>query len=115
LEHAWKVAVGNRVAVRLNVPDVNLPREKNVFEGRITFVDVTVQPVTRQTRVFAVVSNRANILRAGLTADMSIQLNTNANSSFSADGDAGPRDTLKVPVERKPPKTSEKPPQKKKP
>jgi membrane fusion protein (multidrug efflux system) len=99
LEHTWKVAVGNRVLVRLSVPEASLPIEETVHEGRVTFVDVTVQPVTRQTRIFAEVANLDNILRAGLNADMAIQLNTGTESTFSPEGDTQPRATLKVPLE----------------
>ncbi len=99
LEQTWKVSVGNRVLVRLNIPEVDLPIEEVVHEGRVTFVDVTVQPVTRLTRVFAEVVNHDNILRAGLNADMVIQLNTVTNSTFSPEDDAEPRSTLKVPLD----------------
>ena len=46
LDYAWRLSLGNRVAVRLNIPDIELPVEEIVFEGRITFIDVSVQPVT---------------------------------------------------------------------
>lgn len=61
---------GAKVKVRLSVPELDLPEEKIEFEGRITFVDLTSDPVTRETRVFAEVENRDNILRAGLMAEM---------------------------------------------
>lgn len=74
LEHAWSVAVGQRVMVRLNVPEIDLPEEQRVFEGKITFVDVSVEPVSRFTKVMADVVNQDGVLRAGLTADMTIRL-----------------------------------------
>lgn len=73
LVHAWKVAPGQRVLVRLNLPEIQIPGEKNEFEGRITFVDVSVNPVALETKVFAEVVNHDNILRAGLTADMVVK------------------------------------------
>lgn len=72
LADVWKVRPGARVEVQLAVPEVELEIEQATFEGRIVFVDVNVQPVTRQVRVWAEVSNREDILRAGLAARMTI-------------------------------------------
>ena len=67
---------GAKVYVRLNVADHDLPEEKEVFEGRITFVDVVSEPIDRTTRIYAEVQNRDNILRAGLEASMEIEVET---------------------------------------
>lgn len=64
---------GARVIVRLSVEDLELPEEKELFEGKITFVDLVSDPIEKTTRVFAEVQNRDNILRAGLDAIMEIQ------------------------------------------
>ena len=64
---------GAKVYVRLNVADHDLPEEKEVFEGQITFVDVVSEPIDRKTRIFAEIRNRDNILRAGLEATMEIE------------------------------------------
>jgi RND family efflux transporter MFP subunit len=68
----WNVKRGNRVMVKLDVEDMELEVEKEVFYGKIVFVDVSAQPVTGQVRVWAEVENRDNILRAGLNARMAI-------------------------------------------
>ena len=57
----------------MNVADHDLPEEKEVFEGQITFVDVVSEPIDRKTRIFAEIRNRDNILRAGLEATMEIE------------------------------------------
>lgn len=68
------IKLKHKVRVKLNDPDFDLPEESEEFEGRVTFVDVTVDPVTRETRVWAEVENRDNILRAGLMAEMVIEI-----------------------------------------
>ncbi|MBM82995.1 MAG: hypothetical protein CMJ78_20730 [Planctomycetaceae bacterium] len=72
IEHVWSVKPGTPVEVRLDIPDRDLPQEKRTFKGHISFVDVKVQPVTRQCRVWAEVVNEDNILRMGLNARMQI-------------------------------------------
>ena len=72
IKDAWSVKPGAPVKVRLDIPDQDLPQEKEIFEGRIIFVDVVVQPVLQQVRVWAEVGNRNNTLRAGLMAKMAI-------------------------------------------
>jgi RND family efflux transporter MFP subunit len=68
------IKLKHKVRVKLNDPEFDLPEESEEFEGRVTFVDVTVDPVTRETRVWAEVDNRDNILRAGLMAEMVIEI-----------------------------------------
>ena len=75
---------GAKVYVRLNVADLDLPEEKEVFEGRITFVDVVSEPIDRTTRIYAEVQNRDNILRAGLEATMEIEVETPSTTAKSA-------------------------------
>ncbi|HID21198.1 MAG TPA: HlyD family efflux transporter periplasmic adaptor subunit, partial [Planctomycetaceae bacterium] len=72
INDVWRVKPGMAVQVRLDIPDVDLPEEKQVFPGRVVFVDVAVQPVTREVRVWAEVENHDNILKDGLTAVMTI-------------------------------------------
>lgn len=69
----WRIKQGDTVQVQLDIPDVDIPQEKEILEGRITFVDVKVQPVTNEVRVTAEVANRKDILRSGLQAKMTIQ------------------------------------------
>lgn len=72
IKDVWNVAPGRPVQVQLDIPEVDLPVEQMTFNGRIVFVDVKVEPVTKEVRVWAEVANRDNVLRAGLTAKMTI-------------------------------------------
>ena len=54
--------------------DGDLPIEREVFEGKITFVDSEIDPKTRTCRVFAEVENRGGLLRSGLECQMEIDL-----------------------------------------
>lgn len=65
---------GAKAIVRLTVEGLELPEEKETFEGTITFVDLVSDPVSGSTRVYAEVQNRNNILRAGLMAEMEIEI-----------------------------------------
>ena len=79
---------GAKVLVRLNVKDHDLPGEKEVFEGRITFVDLVSDPIVGETRVYAEVRNRDNILRVGLMAEMEIEVDEQPGAANSRpDGD----------------------------
>lgn len=72
LNQSWNLKPGQEVSVRLSAP--GLPKEiaDQTFPGKLVFVDVTSQPVSGKTRVWAVVQNHDNILRAGLSARMRI-------------------------------------------
>ena len=65
---------GSKVFVRLKVAGYDLPGENEVFEGKITFVDLVSDAIKYDTRIYAEVKNRDNILRAGLSADMEIEI-----------------------------------------
>jgi len=84
---------GGRVRVRLSVDDLDLPEEKVVFEGKITFVDLVSDPIQKTTHVYAEVQNRDNILRAGLDAEMEIvidETNDAPRTSLNVDNSKGP-------------------------
>ncbi len=74
INDVWRVKPGMAVQVQLDIPGIDLPEEHQVFEGRVVFVDVAVQPVTRDVRVWARVANHDNILKDGLTATMTIDV-----------------------------------------
>lgn len=81
LADAPRVKPGMPVIVRVNLPvDAGASPDRarsptiKPFEGRLGFVDVSVQPVTRVVRVWAEVDNRDALLRDGLTATMTIDL-----------------------------------------
>ncbi|MEX0729141.1 MAG: HlyD family efflux transporter periplasmic adaptor subunit [Planctomycetaceae bacterium] len=67
-----RVKPGTPVTVKLDIPDEDLEIENEVFEGRVTFIDLAVNPVTSSFRVWAEVPNRDDLLRVGLTAQMII-------------------------------------------
>lgn len=67
-----RIKPGALVTVKLDLPDVDLPEERLEFTGKLVFVDVGVEPVTGQIRVWAEVPNPDGILRSGLTARMKI-------------------------------------------
>jgi RND family efflux transporter MFP subunit len=66
----WRVKVGSPVRVVLDIPGADLDVEKQVFEGKIGFVD----PVANvgDTRVWAEVPNPRNVLRPGFLATMTV-------------------------------------------
>lgn len=68
----WSVREGDKVEVRLDIPGEELAVERQTFEGKIVFVDVAVQALTREVRVWAEVENRNSILKEGLYARMKI-------------------------------------------
>jgi RND family efflux transporter MFP subunit len=65
---------GDEVDVRLDIPEADLEIEKQSFRGKIVFVDVKAEPVSRKIRIGAEVENPDNILRAGLRARMTVHL-----------------------------------------
>src|SRR5208337_617793 len=71
---AWHVRPKQTVRVMPELEGVDLPIEREVFEGQITFVDSEIDPKTRTCRVFAEVENRGGLLRSGLDCRMEIDL-----------------------------------------
>jgi RND family efflux transporter MFP subunit len=67
-----RIKQGSPVTVKLDIPDVDLPEEGMEFPGKLVFVDVGVEPVSGQIRVWAEVPNPDGILRSGLPARMRI-------------------------------------------
>ena len=72
LNQSWNLKPGQEVSVRLSAPGLPKDIADQTFSGKLVFVDVTSQPVSGKTRVWAVVQNHDNILRAGLSARMRI-------------------------------------------
>ncbi len=66
----WQVQRGSPVTVVLNIKNADLPVEKQVFHGKIGFVDAV--STVGQTRVWAEVPNPGNVLRPGFNATMTI-------------------------------------------
>ncbi len=73
LKDHWALKPNSHVKVQLQFPDnVEVDAEPPVLEGRLAFIDVSVQPVSKTVRVWAEVINRDNLFRAGLEAKMTI-------------------------------------------
>ncbi len=68
-----RVRKGDKVLVKLDIPNIQVPEEDLRFEGEITFIDSAVTKVTNpEVRVFAEVINPDGILRDGAVAEMVI-------------------------------------------
>lgn len=67
----WDIRAGDIVRVNLDIQDADLPQEKEIFEGKVVFIDAKV--VLDKIRVRAEVVNRDEILKAGLNATMMIE------------------------------------------
>ncbi len=72
LPDSYRVTQGMPVKVQLDIENYDLPEEKLVFEGRVTFVDVVVETTAEKVKISAEVVNHDNVLRAGLIARMTI-------------------------------------------
>lgn len=68
----WRVRRGQGVRVSVDIPGVELAVEREVFLGRVVFVDNQVDAETRVCKVVAEVDNRDDVLKAGLHAQMEI-------------------------------------------
>lgn len=73
IQDTWKFHVGTPVEVQLDIHGVQLPVENETFHGKITFIDVEVEPIHgKAIRVWAEVENPDNLLKAGYMATMKI-------------------------------------------
>ena len=71
VQDGLRVKPGSAV-VRLDLPNLELEEERREFKGKLVFVDVGVEPVSGQMRVWAEIPNPDGLLRAGLPARMTI-------------------------------------------
>ena len=73
IEDSWKFHVGTPVEVQLDIHGIRLPIEDDTFHGKITYIDVEVEPIHgKSIRVWAEVENLESILKAGYMATMKI-------------------------------------------
>lgn len=79
LKDAIRLRPGDRVEVTLDASALPLAehvarndQNQPVFDGRVVFIDVSVEPNTQQVRVWAEVTNHDDLLRAGVLATMHI-------------------------------------------
>ncbi len=69
---AWRAHAGQAVRVSPDIPGVDLAVEREVFVGRVEFVDSQINPDTQTCKVVAIVENRESLLRSGLEARVEI-------------------------------------------
>src|SRR5512135_2532412 len=72
---AWRVRQGQAARIK-----------REVFEGKITFVDSEIDSKARTCRVFAEVENRGGLLRSGLDCRMEIDLRNPSGTKVEATG-----------------------------
>ncbi|MBV8317167.1 MAG: efflux RND transporter periplasmic adaptor subunit [Planctomycetaceae bacterium] len=103
---AWRVHQGQAARIMPELEGGDLPIEREVFEGKITFVDSEMDPKTRTCRIFAEVENRGDLLRSGLDCRMEIDLRNPSGTRAEATGSVlgRPADTEAPP--RSVPRTS---------
>jgi RND family efflux transporter MFP subunit len=68
----WRLHAGQVVRVIPEIAGADLPVEREVFTGRIYFVDPHVDAVSQTCKVLARCANRNRLLRAGVEARMEI-------------------------------------------
>lgn len=73
IEDFWNVKRGDVVEVQIDIPDRDLAIENEVFQGKVSFIDSTVSPVTHGARIWAEVQNPDEKLVEGLYAKMTIK------------------------------------------
>jgi RND family efflux transporter MFP subunit len=83
---AWRVHQGQAARITPELEGGDLPIEREVFEGKIVFVDSEIDPKTRTCRVFAEVENRGDLLRSGLDCRMEIDLRNPSGPRAAATG-----------------------------
>ncbi|HMB04555.1 MAG TPA: efflux RND transporter periplasmic adaptor subunit [Isosphaeraceae bacterium] len=71
---AWRVRRGQAARITPELEGGDLPIEREIFAGEVTFVDSEIDPKTQTCRVFAEVENRGGLLRSGLECCMEIDL-----------------------------------------
>lgn len=102
INDVWRVGPGSPVKVQLDIPNAELAVEQEEFDGAVVFVDLSVQPVIQQVRVWAEVENRNDILRAGLTARMVVlpqtQTGTQANVTSRQSTESGASNAVASPA-----------------
>lgn len=69
----WRLAVGRPARVIAEIAGADLPIEREVFSGKVVYIDSRVDPVTRTCKVVVSARNRDRLLRAGLEARVEIE------------------------------------------
>lgn len=93
VEDLWSVKRGDPVEVQIDFPERDLEIEKEVFQGKVFFIDPTVSPVTHGARVWAEVQNPDEKLIEGLYAKMTIKHGRKAGGTAKKSTTSGIRQT----------------------
>lgn len=72
VEDMVRVKRGDKVTVKINIPGLSLPEDKQELTGVVKLVDLKVGRIPGTVRVVAEVQNPDNILKAGLLTEMTI-------------------------------------------
>lgn len=80
VEQAARIRRGIAVQARLQF-DASEAVSNEVYPGRLVFIDIKVEPVSRKVRVLAEVANPDGLLRDGLTATLTIATSTAVETS----------------------------------
>ena len=81
VEQAARIRRGSAVQARLQCDDKSEPLSHDAYPGRIVFVDIKVEPVSRKVRVLAEVGNPDGLLRDGLEAALTVTTTTAVETS----------------------------------
>lgn len=68
----WRLRVGMPVKLIPEIVGADLALEREVFTGRISFIDTRIDPLSQTCKVLAKCENRGRLLRAGLEVRMEI-------------------------------------------
>lgn len=81
IEDRWTVKPGDLVQIQIDIPRRDLAIEKEVFEGKVIFVDPTVSRVNQSCRVWAEIDNPGECLVESLYTKMKILYGQRSNSA----------------------------------
>src|SRR5262249_19627953 len=73
LELASRVKQGDQVEVQVDLPSAPTSAVARRFEGHVAFVNVRIEPVSKQVGIWAEIANPDHQLLDGLTATMLIR------------------------------------------
>jgi RND family efflux transporter MFP subunit len=101
LSDYWRVRPGQEVRITPEIDGEELPVEREVFTGRIVFVDRRIDPANRTCKVVAEVANRDLLLASGLEARMEILLDSPSGGEPTAEpAKSAPKRNQTPPVSR---------------
>jgi RND family efflux transporter MFP subunit len=69
---SWRLRPGQSVRVIPEIGGADLPVEREVFIGRLVFIDSHIDPLSQTCKVLVHVENRGRLLRAGIEARIEI-------------------------------------------